>query len=260
MHPYIDITPISILKDNYVWAIINKKDSTVVVVDPGEAKPVISFLQQNNFKLVGILITHHHWDHTNGVAELKQHYKVPVYGPVHEKIDEVTHPMREGDEIDLLDCQFKILEIPGHTLGHIAYHLSDHLFCGDTLFAAGCGRIFEGTPEQMYASLNKIAALPDNTKIYCAHEYTLNNLRFAEQVEPHNFLIKKRIVSVTALRQKNIPSIPSLLLEEKETNPFLRSDQPDIARAIEKYCGRECLEPNKIFEFLRHWKDHFPAS
>src|SRR5579863_6235973 len=212
----IRIIPIPILKDNYVWTILDTQQNTALIVDPGDAIPVQYFLQQQNITLQGILITHHHWDHTNGIVALKKMYDMPVYGPTKEKIAGLTTLVNEHDTINIAAFpHFQIIAIPGHTLGHVAYYANEILFCGDTLFAAGCGRLFEGTAAQMYDSLQKIAALPDTTKIYCAHEYTLNNLRFAELVEPGNKKINERIKQVTEIRDKNLPSLPSLLSEEK---------------------------------------------
>ena len=173
----MEIIPITALKDNYIWAIIDSQKKSALVVDPGEAKPVIDFLKQQQLTLVGILITHHHWDHTNGITELKEKFNIPVIGSAKENVSGVTKSVKEPDMIDLNNKIFYVLDIPGHTLGHIAYYGLNSIFCGDTLFSAGCGRLFEGTPEQMYMTLQKMAALPDVTKIYCGHEYTQNKDR-----------------------------------------------------------------------------------
>ncbi len=255
----MNIIPIPILSDNYVWTLLDTNQPTAVIVDPGEAKPVIHFLKQHELTLCGILITHHHWDHTGGIAELKNQYDIPIYGPVNETIDGLSVPLQPDQIIQLesFPLKLQVIGIPGHTLGHVAYYSPGILFCGDTLFAAGCGRVFEGTAAQMYASLQKIAALPDNTKIYCAHEYTLNNLRFAEQVEPENKKIKERLVRVSDLRKKNLPSLPSLLKEEKETNPFLRCDSPELIANVEKHADKTLSTPVEVFTELRTWKDGF---
>ncbi len=255
----MNIIPIPILSDNYVWTLLDTNQPTAVIVDPGEAKPVIHFLKQHELTLCGILITHHHWDHTGGIAELKNQYDIPIYGPANETIDGLSVPLQPDQIIQLksFPLTLQVIGIPGHTLGHVAYYSPGILFCGDTLFAAGCGRVFEGTAAQMYASLQKIAALPDNTKIYCAHEYTLNNLRFAEQVEPENKKIKERLVRVSDLRKKNLPSLPSLLKEEKETNPFLRCDSPELIANVEKHAGETLSTPVEVFTELRTWKDGF---
>ncbi len=255
----ISIFPIHALKDNYIWIIINSSNQTAIIVDPGEAQPVIDFLQSKAIKPIAILITHHHWDHTNGILELAKTYRhIPVYGP-DEAIAGLTHKVKEDEQIfiDLFPFALRVLNIPGHTLGHVAYYGKDILFCGDTLFAAGCGRVFEGTTEQMYASLNKIKSLPDNTKMYCAHEYTLHNLRFAATVEPTNETIYSRIQEVSKLRDQDLPSLPSLLSEEKLTNPFLRCDSLEIIANAEKHAGRKLNSPIEVFGVIRKWKDGF---
>ncbi len=252
------ILPIPIFKDNYVWAIINTDTKTAFIVDPGEAPAVIEFLTQQQLTLGGILITHHHWDHCNGVLELKQHYSVPVYGSYKEKIEGVTKLVQGGDHIPLEESlTFEVIEIPGHTLGHIAYYARNRVFCGDTLFAAGCGRLFEGTAEQLYHSLQTLAALPEETQVYCGHEYTQNNLRFAKTVEPGNRAIDERIERVNALRAKQLPSLPSLIREEKQTNPFLRCSSPEVIAHVEHYAGKRLSKPVEVFAQLRKWKDEF---
>ena len=255
----MDIIPIPALRDNYIWTMIKPEDHTAWVIDPGDAAPVIDFLKQQKLTLKAILITHHHWDHTAGVAELREQQPTPVYGSAKEKIADVTHLLKDEEDIHMEGCPltFHVIAIPGHTLDHIAYYSPGLLFCGDTLFAAGCGRVFEGTPEQMYASLQKIAALPDDTRIYCAHEYTLNNLHFAEIVEPENTLIKQRITQVSELRNKNLPSLPSTLSEEKETNPFLRCDSPELIAQVETYANQTLHNPIEVFTWVRKWKDSF---
>ena len=256
--PQLMISPIPALKDNYVWAIIDPAQHTAWVVDPSEAKPVNEFLTQHQLTLTGILITHHHWDHTGGIAELISHYPVPVFAPAKENIVGVTHQVHEGDEIKITPSfSLQVLEIPGHTLGHVAYYAPGIIFCGDTLFAAGCGRVFEGTMEQMYSSLQKIASLPDDTNIYCAHEYTLNNLRFAKLVEPNNQDIDERMKRVEAMRQQHKPSLPSTLKEEKATNPFLRCHQPEIVANLKRRTNLQSIHSIDIFSQLREWKDKF---
>lgn len=255
----ITIHPISALKDNYIWGIVNTKKQCALIVDPGDAKPVIAWLKQHHLELNGILITHHHWDHVNGVTDLLKHSQVPVFGSTRSPFSELTHRVDEGQLVIINDAfpSFNVIAIPGHTLDHIAYYGDRILFCGDTLFAGGCGRLFEGTAEQLYASLQKICRLPDNTKIYCAHEYTVNNLRFAHTVEPRNKNITQRMEHVSALREKDTPSIPSLLLEEKQTNPFLRCEIPDIIEQVEKQMKRPLNCAIKVFSALREWKNVF---
>ncbi|MFN7096556.1 MAG: hydroxyacylglutathione hydrolase, partial [Gammaproteobacteria bacterium] len=230
---------------------------TAIVIDPGDAKPVVTFLQQQQLQLNAILITHHHWDHSGGVAELKHHYDVPVYGKTRETVADITHPVAENDTIKLDNLTLDVIEIPGHTLDHIAYYAPGMLFCGDTLFSAGCGRVFEGTTAQMYASLQKIAALPDDTAIYCGHEYTLNNLLFAQTVEPDNAPLAQKLAQVRQLRHENKSTLPSLLEAEKTFNPFLRCDKSSVIAAAEKYSHTSLNDPIDVFSVIRNWKNNF---
>ena len=254
----VDIIPVPTLKDNYVWVIINTNQHEALVVDPGDAKPVITFLKQRHLTPAGILITHHHWDHTNGIAELKNHVAIPVYGSQKEHVPTITVSVQEPDTVRLPGFPtFHIMAIPGHTLGHIAYYAQGMLFCGDTLFSAGCGRLFEGTPLQMYTTLQKIASLPGETNIYCAHEYTLNNLRFAAVVEPTNRVITEQAQQIAELRKETLPSLPSRLAIEKEINPFLRCDIPEVIANVEKYAGKKLSTSLDVFTWLRKWKDNF---
>lgn len=256
------IFPINAFQDNYIWTIYNPENRCSLIVDPGDARPVISALQQQHLTLIGILITHHHWDHTNGVAELKNLFDVPVYGPSNKTISTITHRLVETDNILIkeLNMYFTILEIPGHTRDHIAYYVHDILFCGDTLFTGGCGKLFEGTAQEMYRSLTKLTQLPDTTQIYCAHEYTLNNLLFAEIVEPDNKAIQARIEQVRELRQQNLPTIPATLAIEKQTNPFLRCNQPTIKHQAENYAKKPLNDANEVFAIIREWKNHCKLS
>jgi hydroxyacylglutathione hydrolase len=251
------IEAISTLKDNYVWAVIDKVNHTALIVDPGAAKPVIDFLKQHRLSVIAILVTHHHWDHTNGIIELLDQYPAPVYGPANETIPELTHPVKENSQLHIKGYphEVTVIEIPGHTSGHVAYLTDGNLFCGDTLFSAGCGRLFEGTAEQMAASLGKITSLPDETKIYCAHEYTLKNLGFAELVEPGNEAIRQRLQKVKELRDKDLPSLPSTLRDEKETNPFLRCEVEEVKGSVEKHAGEKLEDAVAVFRALRKWKD-----
>lgn len=259
MNTLIDIHPIRTLKDNYVWALIDNKRRTAVIIDPGEHEPVIEFLNQRQISLISILITHHHWDHTNGIAGLLNSFNVPIFGSFNEKIANLTNPMREGMQVNLpgFPVTLSILEIPGHTLGHIAYTAPGMVFTGDTLFGAGCGRLFEGTAAQMLSSLQKLAALPDDTNVYCGHEYTLNNLRFAQIVEPTNEKIAERIERVTELVKMEKSSLPSTMKEEKETNPFLRCDSPDVVASVEAHVHGKLDNKLAVFTALRKWKDEF---
>lgn len=256
----MQIKPISAFADNYIWAITDTDHKLTAVIDPGDANPVFAFLEENHLKLTAILVTHHHADHIGGIPALINEFPVPVYGPANEQIPNRTYACHDGDHIRInnLSLTMTILSIPGHTNGHIAYYNGhDALFCGDTLFTAGCGRLFEGTPMQMLQSLQRIAQLPENTLIYCAHEYTEKNLRFALQVEPDNIDIQKRLKITQEQRNRNMPSIPSTLNEEKLTNPFLRTHLPSIKQAAENFLNKKLYTEVDVFSAIRHWKDLF---
>jgi hydroxyacylglutathione hydrolase len=243
-----NIVAIPSLKDNYIWAIINQVSRRAYIVDPGAAKPVHDFLTTHALELAGILITHHHWDHTDGVKELSTHYHCETVGPGLPAM-----------QIHLLDVipELTVIPVPGHTLDHILFYSPGILFSGDTLFAAGCGRVREGTMEQMYEGLQKIASLPDETNIYCGHEYTLDNLRFAATVEPDNRFILKKIQRVINLRDRGLPTLPTTLAEEKLTNPFLRTDQPQVIKMVEQHFAQPCHSAVAVFTALRNWKNQF---
>jgi hydroxyacylglutathione hydrolase len=252
------VSPIPAFTDNYIWLI---HDGThAVVVDPGDALPVLAALEAHRLSLVAILLTHHHADHVGGVPSLLQRFNVPVFGPSTEAIKNITVPLGEGDRpfIPELDLALSVLDVPGHTRGHIAYFVADRewLFCGDTLFAAGCGRLFEGTAEQMIASLNKFAALPDETQVYCAHEYTLSNLRFAKDAEPMNDAIDARIRTEQARRDRGEPTVPSTIGLEKRTNPFLRYREPAVVENLISAGRIAQPEPLAAFSALREWKNN----
>ncbi|MCX8087476.1 MAG: hydroxyacylglutathione hydrolase [Rhodocyclaceae bacterium] len=252
------IEAIPAFEDNYIWAIRGMGPiGRVAVVDPGEAAPVERFLARTQDQLVAILVTHRHADHTGGIAELVARHPVPVYGPALEAADVVTHPLRDGERVTLaaLGLDFEVLHLPGHTLGHIAYYRPGMLFCGDVLFGAGCGRVFEGTLEEMHASLARIAALPRDTKLYCAHEYTQSCLRFAQQVEPCNALIAARSEQVSRLRAAGLPSVPSTLAEELDTNPFLRWQAPAVIEAATAWLGHAPASDAETFAAIRRWRD-----
>jgi hydroxyacylglutathione hydrolase len=253
----IDVLPIKALSDNYIWCLMNTANRCCVIVDPGEADPVLEMLRTHQLKLTGILITHHHWDHTQGIAKIVAEFNVPVYGPAREAVDGVTDHLQDGNQIRLddLDLTLHVSHIPGHTLGHIAYHGHDLLFSGDTLFTGGCGRIFEGTVEQMYSSLTTLAALKQTTLIYCGHEYTAANLKFAQLVEPNNPDIQLRIQEVTKLRAQDLPTVPGPLSIEKLTNPFLRCNQQDVIKAAETYSGKTLATPEEVLGIIREWKN-----
>jgi hydroxyacylglutathione hydrolase len=259
----ISIYPIPVLQDNYVWALTTKGQQDALIVDPGEAAPVLDFLDQHALRLRGILVTHHHWDHTQGIADIVKRINTPVYGPLLEKITHLTHPLDTSLSCHLSFAiegflqSIEVLTVPGHTAHHVAYYFLGNLFCGDTLFASGCGRIFEGTPSQMFSSLQKIMALPEGTHIYCAHEYTLRNLYFAQIVEPDNPMITQRLQQVALKRQQGLCSLPSTLKEEKETNPFLRCHVAAVKASVEHYARRHFDNIVEVFAALRKWKDEF---
>ncbi|MEW8691627.1 MAG: hydroxyacylglutathione hydrolase [Candidatus Thiodiazotropha endolucinida] len=254
----IEITGVTAFEDNYIWMVKNPASSQVVAVDPGDETPVLAWLEQQDCDLSAILITHHHYDHVGGIAELREAYPdIEVYGPANESIRGVTHPLEEGDRprIAGLNANLQVLEVPGHTQGHIAYFGEGALFCGDTLFTAGCGRVFSGTFEQLSDSLQRIAALPGDTSIYCAHEYTLANLGFAAWVEPENPELAIRIKRAREKREAGIPTVPSDLAEELMTNPFMRTSVQSVVKAAEQASGHTLSSRREVFTALRKWKD-----
>jgi hydroxyacylglutathione hydrolase len=260
----LEIVPLPAFQDNYIWTL--RSGTHAAVVDPGEAGPVKAYLAREGLSLVAIMATHHHPDHVGGIAELVAMKKVPVFGPKGEPIPALTHPVGQGDKVEIpglaaeptaLAPSFVVLEIPGHTRAHVAYYGLGSLFCGDTLFACGCGRVFEGTPAQMLHSLTKLAALPDETKVYCGHEYTLANIKFARAVDPDNAALAAREERAKALRDAGRPTLPSTLGEERATNPFLRCGEPVVVESANKYLGSRIGDPVSVFAAIRDWKNRF---
>lgn len=253
----MNLTPIPAFTDNYIWALDNGQQA--VVVDPGTEHGVLEWLAAKSLNLFAILITHHHADHTGGVQILQEATGAQVWGPAYETMPEPLTRLADGDHLQVLGLDFQVLAVPGHTAGHIAYHCPDVdgaplLFCGDTLFSAGCGRLFEGTPAQMLASLDRLAALPAHTRVCCTHEYTLANLRFALAVEPDNLDLRNHAAHCEVLRQQNFPTLPSSIGLELKINPFLRSRQPGIAQAMQQRVGQP-LDDTGVFAALREWKN-----
>jgi hydroxyacylglutathione hydrolase len=254
----LEITPVRAFEDNYIWMIAAPGSDLALVVDPGDETPVLEWLQAQGKRLGAILITHHHYDHTGGIPELVQAYPgIPVYGPARESIRGLTHPLKEGERVAISgnESSLQVLEVPGHTAGHIAYYGEGALFCGDTLFAGGCGRVFDGTFEQLSNSLQRIAELPADTQIYCAHEYTLDNLGFAVWVEPESRAVHSRIEREQVKRQAGEPTLPAPLSLELETNPFLRTEVSQVQEAAERFVGQRLTSATEIFTALRRWKD-----
>ncbi|MCU0951566.1 MAG: hydroxyacylglutathione hydrolase [Burkholderiaceae bacterium] len=254
------ITPVPAFRDNYLWLIARGRQAAVV--DPGDAAAITRALTGRGLQLTDILVTHHHADHSGGVAALADAHGARVFTPARESIPTGRHPphrLRDGDAIEVLGAPLHVLDVPGHTAGHIAYHAPtlQALFCGDTLFAGGCGRLFEGSAAQMHASLARLAALPAATRVYCAHEYTLSNLRFALAVEPGNAALQARQAHCESLRAQGLPTLPSTLADERATNPFLRTDEPSVRAAAERRQPGSGANGIDAFAAIRTWKDGF---
>lgn len=255
----IQIDAIEAFSDNYIWCIYDDNSRQALVVDPGDAEPVERALNRKGLTLTGILVTHHHFDHTGGIQALLDKHSVPVYGPHSDNIATISERLADGDTLEVLGLTFTAITIPGHTLDHIAlYCASDAiLFCGDTLFAGGCGRVFEGNPDMMHQSLAKLAALPGSTRVYCAHEYTLANLNFAMAVDKSNPHLQQRFKDDQANRDKGVPTVPSMLTLELLTNPFLRCSNEAIIAAAAQHSGTAPAQPEQVFAVIRGWKDEF---
>jgi hydroxyacylglutathione hydrolase len=255
--PEINVTAIPAFSDNYIWLISTGGDECAVV-DPGDAGPVLAALKRESLQLACILLTHHHADHIGGVAQLVAASNAAVYGPHDPRIPDQTRSFAEGERVELkaLGLSFDVIEVPGHTSTHIAFYGHGCLFCGDTLFSVGCGRLFEGSPEQMQESLDKLAALPPETRVFCAHEYTLSNCDFALQVEPGNRALTRRASAVEAARAAGRMTVPSTLAEELAVNPFLRSREPAVVRAAQKRNPKAAPGASTLAE-IRAWKDAF---
>lgn len=256
----LKITPLHAFDDNYIWCIETQESDHFVVVDPGDASVVTSYALKIQKKLSAILVTHHHGDHTGGVAELTAHYSdIPVYGPENSPYQGITHTLKEDSNVNILGVNFNVMEIPGHTLDHIAYfnRQQEILFCGDTLFLAGCGRVFEGTPKQMHHSLSKIMELPPTTRAYPTHEYSLANLEFAMTVDENNAALKLVQKKCKDKRSASQVTLPTTLAQEAAINPFLRVDNKAVIASAKKYRANELHHPSEVFAALRQWKNDF---
>jgi hydroxyacylglutathione hydrolase len=261
-----EYVPVPAFEDNYIWVVSDGRNA--IAVDPGEAGPVRAYLAQRGWRLAAILLTHHHKDHVGGVADLLNGQDVPVYGPASEAlgpVDSVVRRVAGGDrvQLDAPALELAVIDVPGHTSGHIAYFQAadpagtPHLFCGDTLFACGCGRLFEGTPAQMLASLDSLAALPGNTQVHCAHEYTLSNIRFALACDPDNAALRDWSRAASALRERGVPTLPTTIAHERAVNPFLRAGEPSVQAALAAALHETVPDRLSAFTLMRDWKNRF---
>jgi hydroxyacylglutathione hydrolase len=254
----MQLRPLPAFADNYIWTLADEA-GRALIVDPGEAGPVLAAAGEG-FQPIAILLTHHHPDHIGGVGDLLQKWPdLAVIAPDDPRIGHATRRVGEGQGVEIEGWRFAVMEIPGHTLSHIAFHGQGLVFCGDTLFSLGCGRLFEGTPAQMQASLTKLASLPGETRICCGHEYTVNNGRFASVVEPGNLALRRRTEEAQTMRDRGLPTLPSTLANELATNPFLRVDAPEVRRTLEARLGRSPADSVEAFAELRRWKDGFTS-
>ncbi|MFI4891073.1 MAG: hydroxyacylglutathione hydrolase [Steroidobacterales bacterium] len=256
----LHVRPVRAFADNYIWLVDSpRQPGRVLAVDPGDAAPVLAELQRSGCSLAAILLTHHHPDHIGGAASLSRGGSVQVIGPDDARIGGLTQRVGDGEWVDLPDLglKFQALHVPGHTLTHLAFVGAGVVFCGDTLFSAGCGRLFEGTPAQMHASLRRLHNLPPGTRVYCGHEYTASNLRFAAEVEPANAAVAEHRAAVATLRSEGFPTLPSTIALESQINPFLRCEIPSVQAAAMRHAGRPVNDPVETFAVLRAWKDGF---
>lgn len=256
----MELIPLPVFSDNYIWLLHNGERA--LVVDPGEPTAVRAWLEEHGVVLDTILITHHHPDHTGGVDALRNATGAKVFGPLKEKMPEPLKRVGAGHKVEVLGLIFNVLEVPGHTAGHIAYYCENIdgqplVFCGDTLFSGGCGRLFEGTPAQMLNSLEQLSRLPEATRVCCTHEYTLSNLRFALAVEPNNTDLAQHMAHCKSLREQNLVTLPSSMGLEIRINPFLRTRQDTVARAARSHAGAASNDPVAVFAALREWKNRF---
>jgi hydroxyacylglutathione hydrolase len=261
----LQISAIPAFEDNYIWMLQRSDTLDTLVVDPGDAAVVLESLHSSGARLTDILITHHHPDHTGGIEALRAHVpEVRVHGPRNDRIKGLTHYVQDHQRLRLLGIEFQVLEVPGHTLDHVAYVSNDFnisaqpfVFCGDTLFSAGCGRLREGTPAQLLNSLHKLASLPPETLVYCTHEYTLSNLRFALHLEPDNIACQRRMAECLSVRQQGLPTLPSSIAMELRTNPFLRCRTDELSAIVRTQFGPDHVSELDVFTQLRRWKDGF---
>ncbi|MCD7099762.1 hydroxyacylglutathione hydrolase [Stenotrophomonas sp. MMGLT7] len=246
-------------EDNYIWALV-AADGRAIVVDPGQAEPVLAAAAEQGWRPQAILLTHHHDDHIGGVPALMQRWPdIAVHAPVEPRIPFDCRRVGEGDVVQALDCSFQVLHVPGHTRSHIAFHGHGHLFSGDTLFSLGCGRLFEGTPAQMLASLQRLVRLPGSAQVCCGHEYTLANAAFARHVEPNNAALQRRQQEAQAMRKAARPTLPVTLSSECDTNPFLRTAVDEVRGSVRRHAPGTGTDEVEVFAALRRWKDDFRA-